>query len=311
MSDFRLGLIGAGPWGRRCIATISRLPGVVLARVASKNPETASLVGPDCKLSPTWESVAFARDLDGIMIATPGPTHAAITRAAIAGNLPAFVEKPLTQDPSQAMEILDLARRRRGLVMVDHIFLFHSGYEEIKKRLPALGPVRRMISSGGNRGPFRAGTSPLWDYGPHDVSVALDLMGDASVSIQAVREKSETVPAGLGENFKLEMTFGSGARAESRIGNLFPARERRFEFHFSGRALVLDDGPKTLALHPLGPGGQLGPGENLPISPELPLDRAIKAFVAAVRSGEKDLSGLKLGVDVVALLSECERQLGR
>ena len=108
---------------------------------------------------------------------------------------------------------------------------------------------------------------------------------------------------------KLELAFGGGARAEARIGNLFEKRERRFEFHFAGRALVLDDGPKTLTLHPLGPEERLGPGEPLPISPELPLARAIKAFVAAVRSGEKDLSGLKLGVDVVALLSECERQL--
>lgn len=309
MSDFRLGLIGAGSWGRRCIATVSRLPGIRLARVASRNPETPSLVGRDCQVSREWELVACARDLDGVMIATPGPTHAKIALAAVASGVPVFIEKPVTQDPQEALDLLDLARRRKVLVMVDHIYLFHPGYEEIKRRLPALGPVRRIRATGGNRGPFRAGTSALWDYGPHDVSVSLDLLGGNSVTITAERERSEFVPEGHGEILALKLQFGGGVRAETRIGNLLENRERRFEFHFDGRALVLDDVAKELTLHPLGPGGRLGPGEPLPVPPELPLDRALKAFVSAARSGKNDLSGLKLGVDVVALLAECERQL--
>ena len=41
----RLGLIGAGPWGRNFIRTIDGIDGVTLARLASRNPESAGIGG--------------------------------------------------------------------------------------------------------------------------------------------------------------------------------------------------------------------------------------------------------------------------
>ena len=53
----RLGLIGAGPWGRNYIRTLKGLDGVRLSRLASRNPDSAGLVGPDCTISEDWRDV--------------------------------------------------------------------------------------------------------------------------------------------------------------------------------------------------------------------------------------------------------------
>jgi predicted homoserine dehydrogenase-like protein len=50
-APIRLGLAGAGRWGRNYIRTIAGLSGVRLTRVASSNPATADLLPPDCGLA--------------------------------------------------------------------------------------------------------------------------------------------------------------------------------------------------------------------------------------------------------------------
>ena len=40
-----------------------------------------------------------------------------------------------------------------------------------------LGPIREIAAVAGNRGPYREDVAVLWDWGPHDVAMALDLVG--------------------------------------------------------------------------------------------------------------------------------------
>ncbi len=91
----RLGLVGAGAWGRNYIRTIAGLTGVVLARAASRNPDTQSLVPPDCVVTPDWRELVGATDLDGLILAVPPKVQAAIAEAAVRARLPLLLEKPI------------------------------------------------------------------------------------------------------------------------------------------------------------------------------------------------------------------------
>ena len=75
-SPLRLGLIGAGHWGKVYIKTLERLPGFSLARLASNNPESRNLVHEGCQISKNWQEVTSADDLDGVIIAAPPKMHA-------------------------------------------------------------------------------------------------------------------------------------------------------------------------------------------------------------------------------------------
>ncbi len=310
----RLGLIGAGRWGRAYIRTIAEMADVTLARLASRNPESAALVGPGCAISEDWQEVAGAPDLDGVIIATPHALHGEMTRAAIAAGRPALVEKPLTMDTAEARGVLDLAARRSASVVVDHVHLFHPAYRALKARVAELGPVRTIRSAGGDWRPDDGRGSVLWDWGPHDVAMCLDLLGRSPDSVTATRKERRHTPEGVGETLALHLEFPGGAVADIEIGTLMLHKTRYFAANCDRYQLVYDDQRAApLVVQPRLEDACVAMQlkEKVAVAPDRPLTCAVADFAAAIRAGSRDLASLRLGVDVVAVLEECQRLLGR
>lgn len=299
--SLRLGLIGAGHWGRRMIRTVADMPEARLARVASSNPQTRALVGDGCELVSDWREVATAKDLDAVLIATPPGEHYAAAKAAIDAGIAVLIEKPLTLDPAQAAEIVELAERRKAVAWVDHIHLFNPAYVELKRRLPAIAPVRAILSEGGNLGPFKPAAPPLWDYGAHDVSLALDLIGEPPQSLSARLEREQPAPeAGLVA--RLTLRFARGITAEIRVGNLLDKKTRRLEVRGERGDLVFDDSEGARLWHD---------GTEAVVDATPPLKLVLEAFLDSARRRDPDPRLLRLGSQVVSLLAEAESSLRR
>ncbi len=236
----RLGLVGAGRWGSRIARTIGAMSEVRLHRLASRNPDSASLVGPGCTVHADWQTLIAAGDLDGLLIASPPETHGPIALEAIDSGLPVFIEKPMTLDVAEARLIQTASERRRVPVMVDHTHLFHTSYRTLKEMVPGLGGIRAIRSSGGNWGPFRR-FDPLWDWGAHELSLILDLAGNDGTIVTASVVRHEDRSEGLGILIAFEMEFTPGIRASSRFGNLMDGKTRLLEVECADGTLIMDD----------------------------------------------------------------------
>ncbi|MCH7935559.1 MAG: Gfo/Idh/MocA family oxidoreductase [Proteobacteria bacterium] len=303
----RLGLIGAGPWGRIYIRTIDGLDGVTLARLASRNPESPGLVGPGCEIHQDWREMIKTNDLDGVIIATPPPLHAEMTLATVDRDLPVLVEKPLTLDVAEAEAVLDRARSKGAIVLVDHIHLYSAAWEALKRESRCLGPLHAVSTIAGKWGPFRKNTPMLWDRGSHDVAMCIDLAGRPPDRATAYFIETRETPEGRGSALALELGFGDVA-GRIAVGNLYKDKHRLFTAVFEDGELIYDDtrdgdGKLRLKTTPDDPGGtfKLGPG--------LPLDRAVLAFAAAIALGAPDADDAELGLDVVRTLSRLEKTL--
>jgi predicted dehydrogenase len=309
LADIKLGLIGAGRWGRNYIRTIQRMEGVRLARLASRNPESAQLAGEGCKISADWLEVAQAADIQGVIIATPPGTHAEIAKAAIDVGNPALIEKPLCLSLTEAVELRSLAKARGTFAMVGHTHLFAPAYQALKELGGALGPLKAIEAEAGNWGPFRKDTPVLWDWGAHDAALCLDLVGLMPVDTSARLVESRETEEGLGETIALHFDFPEGVTADIRLSNLMSAKARRFTARFEAARLVYDDlAPAKLAILP--------PSEDtpahaidVPLTP--PLDLVVREFTDSIALGRDDLASLDLGVAVVAVLAECAERLAR
>lgn len=302
-----LGLIGAGRWGRNYIKTIAALDGVRLARLASRNPESAGLVDAGCVISADWHALLDAGDLDGVIIATPPALHAAMTAAAIAARVPVLVEKPLTMDIAGARQLLDQSRAQRSLVMVEHTHLFHPAFEELCRQRPDLGAIRAIRGEAGNHGPYRADVPVLWDWGPHDVAMCIALTGKIPRAKAAACDERRMVGDGVGETVRLELDWGDGVAAEIRLSNIAD-RRRCFTVFCERGVLVYDDlAQDKLVIHPAQEGTAMpeGRGRAVAIPAEFPLTRAVRAFVGAIAAGQSEHPSLALGVDVVDVLAGC------
>lgn len=302
----RLGLIGLGRWGRVLLKNLASFPGAALTLVASRNPDAERLMaeafGRDktCRPSADWREVAGSPELDGVLIATPPSFHAEMARAALEAGLAVFVEKPLTMDPREAEELLETAARRQRCVLVDHVHLFNPAYRELKRLASGLGPLRHIVSEGGNQGPFRPDTPPLWDYGPHDVALALDLIDGSPRTVSVRKTDARQTPEGVGQNVSFTLRF-EALEAQITVGNMLGANRRRFEARFDADALVFDDLAPSKLTRRSGP---------VAVDGAAPLNAALKAFLAEVRGGGKSLDSLRLGVEVVRVLSKVESALG-
>lgn len=304
MRLLNLGLIGAGRWGRRYIHTVSGMPDVRLARLASSNPESASICPIGCEVTRDWRSVAEDSSLDGVIIATPPSLHATMARAVVESGGAALIEKPLTLSLLEAQRLVEVAEAAGRLVMVGHTHLFSEAFRELKKHGREMGSLKEIRSSAGNWGPRRADAPMLWDWAPHDIAMCLEMFGSSPVAIRARRIGVAALPEGDGEAVAIELEFPGGALARIRVSNIDATKSRYFEARFAGGALIYDDmSAEKLCLI-----SQLGDAPVPFILGEaLPLGNLVTAFCTEIRAKSKKHDSLDLGLRVVQVLDQCER----
>lgn len=302
----RLGLIGAGRWGRNVIRTVAGIDGIALAAVASRNPDSATLLPPDCRHFTDWREMLTAGVLDGVVIATPPACHAEMALAAIAAGIPVLVEKPLALDVAEAEAMARAAAAAAVPVMVDHIHLYNPAFRRFVALAPELGAIRAVYARAGNRGPYRADASVLWDWGPHDVAMLMRLFGRAPDAVDARSVERAVVDGHAAEIVDLALRFGD-VLATVRIGTLMD-RCRRFVVEGDNGVLTYDD----LAAAKLTwrrPGQAVA--EPVPCADEAPLARLLRDFAAVVAGAARVDDGLELGLAVVRVLADAQRRMER
>ena len=293
----RLGLIGAGRWGSNYIRTVASLPNVRLARLASRNPDSARLAPAACAIVADWRELLDPRELDGVIVATPPRLHAEMALAAIDAGLPVLVEKPLTLSVAEAHAVRNRARERGVFALVGHMHLFHPAYRMLKLIQPRYGEIRAIRGEASNHGPYRPDVPVLWDWGAHDLAMCLDLIGAPPEQSAVTILEHESVDGGIGETVQLELAFASGVSASLRLSNLSEKR-RWLAVQCERGVLVYDD----LAAQKL----VVTEGASkhaIEIADDLPLSVAVREFAASIRSGNRDLSELDLGLRVVETLA--------
>lgn len=273
----RVAVIGGnGRWGKNIVRTLGELPGISVAWIAGSRDD--------------WrrQLATSGSRPDAVAIASPSSLHADHVLTALDAGLPVFVEKPLALSVADAERVRDEAARRKLVVTVDHIHLFNPAWRALKAAAAGLGGAHVAVSAAGNAGPFRSDVSPLWDWGAHDVALALDLFGGTPA---AVHGKAE--PDG---NDRLNIQFAGGRTWHARVGSRFSQRTRCVTVTCPRGEIVWDDlaVPKVMA-----------GGSAVVIEGEPPLTAALRGFCAAVAGGPHPASDATFGAEVVRVLAAC------
>ncbi|MBV9242482.1 MAG: Gfo/Idh/MocA family oxidoreductase [Acidobacteria bacterium] len=302
----RIGLIGAGRWGKNFVTTIGQLDDIILSRVASRNPATSAIVPSGCVVTANWRDL-LGDGVDAIVVATPPHTHAKILLAALNVGKSVLVEKPLVTTEA------DLTAVRRApdsaIFMVDHTHLFHPAFRYLKAEVRRRGIPLSIRSSAGNLGPYRSDVSVLWDWGPHDIAMALDIVpGPANVVGARVLER-RILPSAAAERIRLSLVLAHSVTCEILLSTL-DQKHRWFAVDFPDSTLVYSDvgSRASVRLIHRASAAPTEEGEDLIVSTDRPLTVAIREFVAAVRTRHQAKENLYLAYEVVDLLLRCERE---
>ena len=171
--SLRIGLIGCGRWGRLILRDLVKLGAEV--EVACLTEATASFArSAGARRAAT--ALPDPQVIDAYVVATPAATHAAVLEAVIGAGKPMFVEKPLTTDAASARRFAELAPDR--LFVMDK-WRHHPGVEALREQVAvgALGRVRAIRASRWQWSSPHRDVTPLWVLTPHDLAIALHILG--------------------------------------------------------------------------------------------------------------------------------------
>ena len=297
----RLAVVGVGRWGRRYVDTISRTGLARLAAVVS----TQAADGFDLAVAvhPNVEALARHRaDFDGAVVACPAAAQPAIAEQLVRAGVPVLLQKPLSPSIEAAEWIRSSAEQTGVLVMVDHTQLFTPAFVELRQRVA--GQVLEIMSAGGADGPINRTVGPLWDWGPHDVSMSLALTGE-----RPARATADIVDR-LDDDrvtYRADLWFANGSQATVRFGNAMEHKTRHLRVRTSEAIYELDGlSPRPLTVRDR----RGGRPQVIATANVLPLDRVVGEFARALQDRSARHPSLDLGVDVVTVLTECERSAG-
>jgi len=302
VTPLRLGLIGAGRWGRIYIRSIAGVESLALAAVASSNPQTQTLLPPGCRQLDDWRAMIALPEVEAVIVATPPGLHFAMAKAALEAGKPVLVEKPFTCDIAEAEALAVLSRRRSIHLMVENTYLHAPAFRALAALIHGMGGLSAIHGRANAEGPFRPDVPVLWDWGAHDVAMCVALAGMPSRC--DARRLGRRSGAAHAETIAIDLAWRSGARADIVVSNITEPKQRLFEVICPGGRLVYDNMAAAKLL-------RIGDGqaaEPLTVSASLPLTVALEDFALAARQ-PPDEAQLDLAVATVRVLSDCEQKL--
>ena len=308
---------GCGAWGRNHVRTLHELG--ALAGVVEVLPALRERVRTEYPEVPVWGSLeqAFAH-ADGIVVATPAPTHSALAARALAAGKGVLVEKPMTLCVREAQELVARAREARRPLMVGHLLLYQPAVQELKRLLDAgaVGRVLRIHQERLNHGRVRNTENVLWSLAPHDLAVLLHLMGGAP---QAVRTTGAAfLQPGIHDDVHLDLAFAGGRSGHVHAAWYWPGKRRGLRILGDESMIAYNEADQSLTLHRKRLRGGDPPGGLAPVDEGSerifegagdPLRLEDQHFLDCLATGAAPLSDGSGGVEVVRILEEADAQL--
>jgi predicted dehydrogenase len=322
-----IALVGAGKWGGNWLRTLAALPDVALHWCCDLNEGLLARVRQRFPLVPTTTSFDdLIRDpaTEGIVLASIAPTHFPLAKKALEAGKHVLVEKPMTLTSADAVDLCDVADRNRRVLMVGHLIEYHPAVPAIRRLIESseLGDLKRIECRRANHGTLRSDENVWWSFAPHDISIAVRLMGDWPSSVRC--EGQCIVQPRVADVVGGTLTFPGGRVARIDVSWHDPTKVRELKVYGSKQWVVFDDTlpwDRKVLVHNRGfdvdpaasPHQQVtmrqGAITPLVLDKIEPLIAEAQHFVDCIRTGSRPLSDGQSGAAVVSVLEHGQRSL--
>lgn len=187
----QVGVVGFGYWGPKLLRNLNNAPSTTACAICDVDPacrERARRVADKIPVVDSLEALLEVPGLQAVAIATPVETHHHLVRQALSANKHVFVEKPFTRHIDHAVELIQLARERSRVIMVDHTFLYTAAVRKLHEIVDSgeLGELLYYDSIRINLGLFQPDVDVIWDLAPHDFSILDYVVPDRPRAVSAI-----------------------------------------------------------------------------------------------------------------------------
>lgn len=312
MNQFiRVGIVGVGSIGKNHARIYSALPGVEFSAILDTNREAADATSQEQGVAVATSLEEFASLVDAATVSTPTPHHYEIGKFLLSHGKHLLIEKPITETPEQALELVKLAKERAVILQVGHVERFNPVLSALEERLtkPRFIEAHRLSPY-----PFRS----------IEIGVVLDLMiHDLEIILHLVRSRVKNIDAvgipvlSKGEDIaNARIRFESGCVANVTASRVSPEKMRKIRVFQEDAYLSLDYEKQSGEMFRLVDGTIIR--EAVEIEKDEPLKRELLSFVECSRkgiqpvvSGSQAAAALELAIEITEMTKAATRELSR
>jgi predicted dehydrogenase len=303
MRPVGIALVGAGPWGRTLGRAFAQVTGTELRWICELDQERRTLAGEahvGAQLAPDLEEALADPDVAAVAVAASPARHADLGLQVLEANRHLYLEKPMALTTASATALLSAAAHRNRVLVVGHQLLFHPAVRRAREVIAsgAIGDTLYLSSTRETIGPPRAAGSAWWTLAPHDISVALQLLGRVPTTVSATGgayaapELDGIASATLG--------FSDGRTARVHVARFAAAKTRRLSVAGTRATLIFDELDGEAPLRILERGADAP--KPIPVGEVDPLKAQCDHFVSCIRRDAPESEHGEQALSVVRVL---------
>ncbi|MGF1655574.1 MAG: Gfo/Idh/MocA family protein [Verrucomicrobiales bacterium] len=304
MEELRVGVVGVGHIGKNHARIYHELSQTRLCAIYDVNNILAE------ELAKKYHAVAaesleqFSEMVEAASVATPTPYHYPIAKHLLESGVNVLVEKPITADPAQALELVDLAKSKNRVLQVGHVERYN----------PVMGALEAKLTQAKFIEAHRLSPYPersteigvVLDLMIHDLEIILHLVQSPVKSIDAVG-----IPVlSKGEDIaNARIRFENGCVANITASRISPERMRKIRVFQHDAYLSLDYQGQTGEMYRRLDGKIVR--DKVVINKGEPLRLELESFLACVKGQREPVVTGQHGAAALALASEITRLIAQ
>lgn len=301
----KVGVIGAGHWGRKHVDEYSHIPEAELAWVADPRIEVQEACRRDYEVPNTTADPAelLESDVDAVSICVPNEHHFPLVQEALGAGKHVLVEKPITLHSSDARQLADQAKEAGLTLAVGHIYRFNNAMHRLRQAVEEdyFGEVFGIVTRWTNLERAFDDRDVLFDLAPHAFDILDYALGEWPESVTCTG-------AGYRRPGSLEMAFATARFPSGRLGHLelswlLPGKTRTVQVMGRERSAWIDCLTQEFRVHESGYDFDLDVDRNNTLRDEL------EHFLHNVEHGSPSQNDAELGMRTVACIEACHESL--
>ena len=238
---FRVALIGYGYWGPKLARNINNSNMFKINYIIDNSKKNLEKAKKDFPLSKLLNNHLNLKkdDIDLVVISSPTKTHYKITKHFLNFSH-VLVEKPLSLNSKDIIELEKLAKKNNKLLFVDYPFLFSGSINFIKKIIKDKKYGKLLeIESFREQAPIRQDADVVWDLGVHDISILKHWLNQNPSKIKSI--KYNTVKTSMKDTAYINLEYKNNLKVFIKNSWISPTKIRLIKLKFEKAIIYCDE----------------------------------------------------------------------
>lgn len=277
----RIGVVGAGAFGRHHLRVLKQLPACELIAVVDAAGDRAHAAAAEFGCAAVPDVRELAGRVEAAVVAAPTSSHADIGCALLESGIDILVEKPIAADHASGERLVDAAMQGGRILQIGHLERFNPAVAALKRAVnaPLFFEIHRMSLFS----PRSLDVDVVLDLMIHDLDIVLDLVGQTPSEVRAA---GLSILSDKVDIANVRLAFPGGCVANLTASRISTERVRKLRLFQPHQYISLDYERQQAVAFTVAAHQRIG-FENLQVDKQEPLKLELESFLRSVITREQ------------------------